>query len=73
MIPRKGNVMMLQNFRNAAVAFGLATYLMLIWVSPSVAGMMDSSPSGALDAVSDRQSTRLNPSPDSTTRMPSPA
>lgn len=46
--------MMLQNFRNAAVAFGLATYLMLIWVSPSVAGMMDSRPSGSLDAVSAR-------------------
>lgn len=46
--------MLLQNFRNAAVAFGLATYLMLIWVSPAVAGMMDSRPSGSLEAVSAR-------------------
>lgn len=46
--------MMLQNLRNAGLSFSLITYLILIWTSPAIAGMMDSRPSNSLDAASTR-------------------
>ncbi|MEE4607735.1 MAG: PA2779 family protein [Desulfobacteraceae bacterium] len=45
---------MLKKFRNAALALGIAVYLMCLWTSPAAAGLMGSSLSAGAQADSVR-------------------